>query len=152
MIGENDYLNMKFIIGKMKNTIEEIEQSFWGVPPEDASNLVTKCQMLRKKDLDEFEVEDLRLLIGQNIALDILIPKALTVLKGNLLAEGVCYEGDLLKNVLTSEQAFWKTYPELKAELTILYEKNIKVLDELDIIDEIKEGIKQAFIAFKQEG
>lgn len=65
-------------------------------------------------------VEDLRLLIGQDIGLPVLLPLAVEVLRDNPLAEGDMYEGDLLRAVLTRNPAVWSTYPELARQLTFI--------------------------------
>lgn len=57
-------------------TIEGIEKDYWGDKPDYDSHLVTTIFRLRKKNLDEFTTEDLRIVIGQNRSLPILIPLA----------------------------------------------------------------------------
>lgn len=56
-------------------TLQELEQSDWGEPEFD-SHLVTTCHRLRRVPLDQFTVEDLRIMIGQNIGLPFLVPMA----------------------------------------------------------------------------
>jgi hypothetical protein len=129
------------------NTIEEIEQAFWGDPPLDATHLVETCHKLRRKDLSTFVVEDYRILIGQNIVLQLLIPPAMEILQKNICAEGVLYEGDLLSSVLTSEKAFWKEHPVIKAELINLVERNINFLEAKGILDR---KMKRAFDTFRE--
>ena len=89
-----------------QKTIENLEKDFWGKPGYD-SHLVTRCHELRKLPLDNFTTEDLRIMIGQDIGLDYLIPLALEVLTIDLFAEGNLFEGDLLKNVLAIKTEFW---------------------------------------------
>lgn len=89
-----------------QKTLENLEKDFWGKPDYD-SHLVTRCHELRKLPLDGFTTEDLRIMIGQQISLDHLIPLALEVLTIDLFVEGDFFEGDLLKNVLTIETDFW---------------------------------------------
>jgi hypothetical protein len=72
------------------------------------SYLVRTYQRLRKKPLEEFTTEDLRLMIGQESGLPYLIPLALEVLEKDLFAEGDLYEGDLLNAVLQVHPDFWK--------------------------------------------
>ena len=72
------------------------------------SYLVQTYQRLRKKPLEEFTTEDLRLMIGQESGLPYLIPLALEVLGRDLFAEGDLYEGDLLNAVLQIHPDFWK--------------------------------------------
>jgi len=89
-----------------QKTLENLEKDFWGKPDYD-SHLVTRCHELRKLPLDNFSTEDLRIMVGQEIGLDYLIPLALEVLTIDLFAEGDFFEGDLLKNVLTIKTEFW---------------------------------------------
>ncbi|MBT8456786.1 MAG: hypothetical protein HKO95_00710 [Rhodobacteraceae bacterium] len=56
-------------------TLEYLEKDVWPDPDYD-SHLVATCHRLRKKRLGEFEVEDLRIMIGQGIGLKYLLPKA----------------------------------------------------------------------------
>ena len=71
-------------------TLEELEGDVWGEPVYD-SGLVTTCYRLRKKPLGEFRTEDLRIMIGQQISLPILLPRAIGVLRREPLAEGHFY-------------------------------------------------------------
>jgi hypothetical protein len=112
-----------------EKTLEQIENSYWVDPTYD-SYLVTTCHQLRKKPLKDFTVEDLRIMIGQNISLNILIPMAFERLKQNILAEGDFYPGDLLKSVLTAEASFWVTNLDLHRKLVRLYRNNLPSLEK----------------------
>lgn len=105
------------------STIEEIEQVYWGDKPPYDSHLVTTVYKLRKKNLDEFTAEDLRIVIGQNLSLPILIPKAVDLLEKDILAEGDFYPGDLLEHVLKVKLQFWDEHPEMKVKLKHLFAK-----------------------------
>ena len=61
--------------------------------------------------MKDFEIEDLRIMISQDIGLKFLLPLALQELEKNILVEGDYYPGDLLSAVLTSEVNFWKENP-----------------------------------------
>jgi hypothetical protein len=99
-------------------TIELLEKNIWPNPEgEYATNLVKKCHALRKKVLDDFTVEDLRIMIGQAIGLDYLVPLAIEVLSDDLFAEGDLYEGDLLNSVLTIDPGFWIAQHEYWIEI-----------------------------------
>jgi hypothetical protein len=89
-----------------QQTLEKLENEYWGIETYD-SHLVKRCQELRKLPLGKFETEDLRIMIGQQIGLDYLIPLAIEVLTIDLFAEGDFFEEDLLKNVLAIETEFW---------------------------------------------
>jgi len=102
-------------------TLEILEKEYWEEIPDDATYLVTTCHQLRKKQLNEFDTEDLRILIGQNIGLKFLIPLALKTLDDNILAEGHFYKGDLLKMVLTSDTNYWSIEKDLWAKMCDLF-------------------------------
>lgn len=95
-------------------TLEELDGEVWGEPEFD-SHLVVTCRRLRKKPIDEFTVEDLRIMIGQNIGLQHLIPKALTILEDDPLAEGDYFPGDLLKAATSVDTSFYERYPSALA-------------------------------------
>jgi hypothetical protein len=114
-------------------TLNEIEGHDWG-EPDFGSHLVTTCHELREKPVSSFTVEDLRIMIGQNIGLDYLIPLALETLEDNILSEGDFYCGDLLDVVLRVDKEFWKSNPTYKNELIGMLEKNIKdIVSKLDL-------------------
>ena len=88
-------------------TLEHLEKDVWG-PDTCGSKLTNTIHSLRKKVLNDFTIEDLRITIGQQEGLPYLVPLAIEVLKKDLFAEGDFYEGDLLKAVLTIDGKFWK--------------------------------------------
>ena len=57
-------------------TLNELEGFEWG-PPTFESALVTNIHRLRRVPLKQYRIEDLRLMIGQQIGLDYLVPPAL---------------------------------------------------------------------------
>jgi len=76
-------------------TLEQLEEDFW--PESDfPSHLVRTCHLLRKKQLGDFRVEDLRIMLSQSIGASYLLRKALEVLEENPFACGDFFEGDLL--------------------------------------------------------
>lgn len=92
-------------------SIEQITKEVWG-EPSYSSHLVMTCHALRKKPLKDFTVEDLRIMIGQNMNPDLLIPVAIPVLENDICAEGDFYPGDLLNNVLRSDPAYWLAHKD----------------------------------------
>jgi hypothetical protein len=111
--------------------LEILEKDFWGEPTYD-SHLVKTCHRLRQKPLQDFNTEDLRIMIGQNIGLKYLIPIALETLKDNVLAEGDLYEGDLLKSVLTSDKDFWENEKDYFEDVEKLIQENEDLIREMD--------------------
>jgi hypothetical protein len=89
-------------------TLENLEKNKWPDKIEFDSYLVRTATALRKKPLNTFTIEDLRIMIGQNFSLDYLIPLAIEKLDEDLFARGDFYEGDLLQNVLKIETGFWR--------------------------------------------
>ena len=98
------------------NTIEILENYFWDESSLD-SYLVTTCHKLRKKPISEFEIEDLRIMISQNIGLKFLFPLAVEKLKEDIFAAGDFYDGELLQAILNVENNFWINNLELKVEI-----------------------------------
>jgi len=117
----------------MAGTLEQIEGEVWPEPSFD-SHLVTTCHALRKKPIDQFTVEDLRIMIGQNFGVEHLFPYALKVLRSNPLVAGDFYEGDLLKSVLCSD--FIRTsddihiFQELEALCSLAFDEGVRQIDE----------------------
>jgi hypothetical protein len=91
-----------------QKTLENLEKKTWPpLSPDEGSYLIKTCNSLRKKPLQDFTTEDLRIMIGQEIGLYFLMPLAIETLTNDLFAEGDMYEGDLLKNVLEIDTKFW---------------------------------------------
>ncbi|MDQ7806660.1 contact-dependent growth inhibition system immunity protein [Amycolatopsis sp. A133] len=98
-------------------TLEQIDGEAWGEPPADASRLVKTGHELRRKPVSRLDAEDLRLLLGQRIGVEVLVPYALSLLETNPLAEGDYYPGDLLVTVLELPAEFWRRHAEPAARL-----------------------------------
>ena len=140
---------MKFKDNWKQNTLEVLENSIWGKPEFD-SNLVVTCHQLRKKQLKYFTIEDLRIMIGQNICLQFLIPLAIEELDKNILAEGVFYEGDLLKMVLTSEVNYWQKEKSNWKIVCNLFIKNKTEIEEFCYEYDYKNDWLNEFEKFKK--
>ena len=97
-------------------SLQELEGEDWGKPTFD-SHLVTECHRLHRVPLRDFTVEDLRIMIGQHFSLEFLIPLALEHLRGEPLAEGAFYPGDLFTVVLRAGARFWQQHPDLRDEV-----------------------------------
>lgn len=79
----------------------------------DSSVLATTCLTLYEKPLRDFTVENLRVMIGQSIGLEVLIPFAVELLQENPFVKGDYYPGDLLSVVLQVEPGFWQTHQDI---------------------------------------
>ena len=121
----------------LNKTIEQLEKNKWG-EPKFQSHVVVTSYKLRKKKLKDFTVEDLRLMIGQNIGNQFLIPLAINHLRQDINSEGDFYPGDLLKSVLKSETSFWESNQNLKKEVVKILDTQIdKLIDADDFEEEI---------------
>src|SRR5262249_14126633 len=98
-------------------SLDALDPPRWGPAPDDAPGLVRRCHALRSKPIEEFSVEDLRLMIGQKLALRHLIPLALNQLAHDPLAQGNSFPGDLLTSVMRIERSFWTVNPALSQQL-----------------------------------
>ena len=121
----------------LNKTIEQLEKNKWG-EPKFQSHVVVTSYKLRKKKLKDFTIEDLRLMIGQNIGNQFLIPLAINHLEQDINSEGDFYPGDLLKSVLTSETSYWRNNQNLKEEVVKVIDSQLETLiDREDFEDEI---------------
>ena len=109
-----------------------LEKKFRGAPIYD-SHLVTRCHELRKLPLERLSTEDLRIMIGQEIGLEYLIPLALEILSNNLFAEGDYYEGDLLNSVLSIPTSFWDSNAQYWHQLDVLIKNRCLEISERKI-------------------
>lgn len=92
-----------------QKSLESLEKKTWpALSSDEGSYLIKTCNSLRKKQLQDFTTEELRIMIGQEIGLYFLIPLAIETLTDNLFAEGDYYEGDLSKSVLDVDTKFWE--------------------------------------------
>ncbi|SNY94983.1 contact-dependent growth inhibition system immunity protein [Flagellimonas pacifica] len=131
-------------------SLESLEKEYWGEIPKDESYLITTCHQLRKKQLKEFDTEDLRIMIGQDIGLKYLIPLAFKTLEKDILAEGDFYEGDLLKAVLTSNSAYWKKETEYWALMCELFNNKISEIEKEAAEYDTGRKILEAYEEFKK--
>lgn len=88
-------------------SLETLENHYWGDPATAPTNLVKRCIELSKVPVDNFTLGDLRVMIGQKFGLQYLIPLAIEKLQDNIFVDAELYEGDLLENVLNIDTSFW---------------------------------------------
>ena len=114
-------------------TLEQLEEQTWP-EPDFSSQLVETCHRLRTKPLDDFTVEDLRIMVGQKIGLLHLLPLAIKILKDDPLAEGDYYPGDLLTSVIGAE-SFLALFPDLlRSVLDLADQAMARVADDDDTV------------------
>jgi len=88
-------------------TLESLEGQYWGDPPPRATSLIMTVHRLRRKAVASLSPEDLRIMIGQSVGLDHLVPLALNALAADPFVEGDLYPEDLLTAVLRVERSYW---------------------------------------------
>lgn len=125
----------------LNNTLEQLDKKIWSEPDYN-SLVVNTCHQLRKKPLRNFTIEDLRIMIGQNINLEFLIPIAIEQLKKNILAKGDFYEGDLLKNVLDCDSIFWASNRELWSTVKKLYSDSKQTFESGSTFKQIRKSFE----------
>jgi hypothetical protein len=103
-----------------QKSIENLEKDFWGKPPKDSTSLVEKLHRLRAIQIEKLEPKDIRLLIGQHVGLQYLVPLALDILSNDLFTDTELYQGDLLQNVIRVNKEFWDNNKDLRDQLDVL--------------------------------
>ena len=104
-----------------QRTLEELEGVDWGAPESAPTSMVARCLALRRVPLSKLSPGDLRLLLGQQIGLEYLVPKALELIAERPLQEADLYPGDLLCVLLRVDKTFWEHHPtEFQRLLSIL--------------------------------
>jgi hypothetical protein len=103
---------MDRIVLDRSKTLTELESDDWGEPGY-ASHLVITCHEMRHKPIADLTHGEVRMAIGQQFSLPILIPLAMERLAEDPLLEADFFEGDLLKFVFMVEPEFWTDHPDL---------------------------------------
>lgn len=112
----------------MRRTLEQLEGENWGDPGLPPKSFVDRCLALRRKPIDRFSVEDLRLMIGQDIGTKHLMPYALDALETNPFAEGDFYPGDLLASAL-GQTEFWRSNPDLARRMVTVARRGLETIE-----------------------
>lgn len=112
--------------------------------------LIKKIEELKEKKIKDLTCEDIRVLVSQNIALDITIPIAISFIQYDVMIECDYYEGDLLNSMLLSDTRFWETNINLKSKLKEIIASNISYISEFDVSNSIKEELLQNISSFNK--
>src|SRR5260370_34592955 len=97
-------------------SLQQLGWQDWGEATTYDSRVITECYRLRRWPLSKFEAEDLRIMIGQSLGLEYLVPMALEQLQEDPFAEGAYFPGDLLVSVLRAQAQFWQAHPDLREQ------------------------------------
>lgn len=119
------------------HSIEQLENDYWkGV--NFPSSLVERCFAYRKIPISNLSVEQLRVLISQQIGLPYIIPKAISVLQRNILAEGDYYPCDLLSSLLDLSEKGWEQSSNQKFKFIELLRENLSTIEATENREVIK--------------
>jgi hypothetical protein len=132
----------------LDKTLEQLDGNVMGKPGYD-SDLVLNCHRLRRVPLNQLSAGDVRLMIGQDLSLEYLMPIAIAHLEKNHFVEGDYYPGDLLKNALEVRIDFWEQHPELRRRMQAVAESAALELPSLQVIDEIRQHLAEKLAAFR---
>ena len=120
-------------------TLEEIDGDRWGPAPGDASSLVRSVHTLRTVPLAQLGPEGLRVLVGQRIGLDVVVPMAVGMLGQDPFVAGDLFPGDLLSAVLRAPDEWFSAHPAVaEAMRTIVAAVDEDATDEygLHLVDD----------------
>jgi hypothetical protein len=94
-------------------TVEQLEGRPFPAVEGETTFLIGRCtQLMKTVDVDDFTTEDYRILLGQQLGVFHLLPRAVAILLVDPLAEGDFYPGDLLAAVLRLPADCWHAYPD----------------------------------------
>jgi len=111
-------------------SVQDIEGLDWGDPGGGATGLVQNVLRWRRTPLRDLGAEGLRELIGQQVSLELLVPRAITALERDPRTAGDLYPGDLLSAVLAAG-SYWSAHPEQRPRM----ERILTALDPTDGVD-----------------
>ena len=124
---------MKIKNGWRHQSLETLENHYWGDPATAPTNLVKRCIELSKVPVDNFTLGDLRVMIGQKFGLQYLIPLSIEKLQDNIFVDADLYEGDLLENVLKIDTSYWNNNENYWTQLNDLIKDKLQDLKEMGI-------------------
>jgi len=125
-------------------TLQEIEESDWGDPDSGETKMVQRCLALRRKPLADFDDEDLRLMIGQQIGTDQLVPLGIEAVRSNPQASGNMFEGALLENILGVEDDWWKSNQDDEAHL-------IEIIKKINWSEAFERGVREKAVGWIED-
>lgn len=128
--------------------LDVLDPPAWSTELEYDSFLVRRIHELRLKPVGEFTIEDLRIVIGQGLSLEQLVPRAVKQLATDPLVAGDLYEGDLLSAVVGIDPVYWDGHPDLALSL----QETVRPLLEPGFSFEIYPGAESPLDQHLREG
>lgn len=108
-------------------------------------------ELYSSKDIDAFSLEDIRFMIGQELGIVYLLPKAFEYLEKDIFLEVSYYEGDLLSVVLKLPSKFWKDKQEERNKMLNLLKLNQDRIESLDVQFSDSRTLKKTINQFLEE-
>lgn len=125
-----------------KRVLDILDPPAWGPAPPDATPVTKRCHELRTKPLRDFTAEDLRIMIGQQVALGRMVALSLDRLQPDSREDDL--PGDLLASLLAVDAVFWEQSPDLDVEVSRLAER-------LDERLQLEPGLSELIATFKRD-
>ncbi len=119
------------------DTLQELEGRDWGDPSSGETTMIRRCLALRRKPISDFLDEDLRLMIGQQIGCDHLVPIALDVVEANPLAGGNMFDGALIEVLTRIDLDWWSSNPTEEARFR-------SIIELIDWNDNFEAGVQSS--------
>jgi hypothetical protein len=120
---------------------------FIGFQKSFPTDMVRRCHEYRKIPVGQLSIRPLRLLIEQDIGVRFLLPRAVTILEKDILAEGDLYSGDLLSAVLSLPQPILDENADIKNRVKKILKDRQAVLESGGLSRELLRLV-QDFLSF----
>ena len=138
----------------MNRTLKKIGVTWeYDIPNLKNSTLIQlqSYELYSSKDIDAFSLEDIRFMIGQELGIVYLLPKAFEYLEKDIFLEVSYYEGDLLSVVLKLPSKFWKNNPVERDKVLNLLRLNQDRIESLDVQFSDSRTLKKTINQFLEE-
>jgi hypothetical protein len=138
----------------LSKSIAELEKVDWPKPRPDTPPIFVRCYELRKKRISTLNVQDLRVLIGQDVGLEYVLSMGLDEVERDPLVEAEHYKGDLLAVILRASSGFYELHPDLRSRAEQVLAKVPTALEKLDFVDfdASSEALEEAASEFREGG
>ena len=138
----------------MNRTLKKIGVTWeYDIPNLKNSTLIQlqSYELYSSKDIDAFSLEDIRFMIGQELGIVYLLPKAFEYLEKDIFLDASYYEGDLLSVVLKLPSKFWKNNPVERDKVLNLLRLNQDRIESLDVQFSDSRTLKKTINQFLEE-
>ena len=110
------------------NELMKLEPS----PPPYVTPMVEQIEIAYATPLKNLSVDQVRLLVGQQIGLEFVMPRALYELSKNPLVDASYYQGDLLNACLSVDREFWMEHEGHWYDLNTIFEALRETMKDIE--------------------